>query len=457
MSRSRPCLVAMACMCLGGCAAGTNVPARLDPIESPPSNVLRAHDNLQRGESLLLNGDIDASRSYFDRAVNLLLDSDFHQSSTPPKAMETIDRIAGLELDHLRDDGLGNLDSLNPLLEEVIATLLFKPTESEIDRVQEKVSHGSPVSFPVVVDSRVVAFIKAFSTVRRTSIQNALGRASEYIPVYKKLFRERGLPEDLAYLPIIESGYRMHATSRARAKGVWQFMAATARMFDLRVDWVVDERLDPFKSAVAAAKYLSTLHREYGDWYLALACYNGGTRRIDRAIRHLKTRDFFKLAQTRYLRRETRNYVPAFIAAIIIARSPSDYGFSPAKADPIFADTKWIQVPSPADLTQISRLSGLDTARLKTLNPELIRDFTPFNIDTYSLRVPRDTKEDWLDRVVRLPEEKKYFIGWYRVRRGDNLYHIARKFGTSVWKIKRVNNLNSNLIHPGDRLRIPRD
>jgi membrane-bound lytic murein transglycosylase D len=270
------------------------------------------------------------------------------------------------------------------------------------------------------------------------------------------LFHEHGLPEELAYLPIIESGYRFNALSRARARGVWQFMAATARMFGLRVDWVVDERLDPFKSALAAAKYLKTLYKDYGDWYLALACYNGGTRRVDRAIRRLRSRDFFRLARTRYLRRETRNYVPAFLASVIIARSPEEYGFVYEGEPVVFVNTRWIELPSPVDLAQISRLSGVPVSRIKQLNPELIRDFTPFNIKTYRMRFPSEIPDDWIAQIKRLPPEKKYFVGWYRVKRGDNLYQIARRFGTSVWKIKRVNKLKSNMIHPGDRLLIPR-
>lgn len=357
------------------------------------------------------------------------------------------------------DNTAENIEQQETLLEEMISIPHFKPTKQEVLQFKNNIDNEPPrYTIPITINSRVLSFIKAFKTIRRKGIQRALNRSVEYIEEFKRIFREKGLPEELAYLPIIESGYRIHALSRARARGIWQFMASTARIFSLRVDWVVDERRDPFKAADAAAKYLKQLYKKYDDWYLALAGYNGGTRRLDRAIRRLKTKDFFKIAKYRwYIRRETRNYVPAFLAALLIAKIPEKYGFTVEPDEKIFENTKTAQTPSPVSLKDMASLTGVPYSTLQKINPELAHEFTPFNKKYYSIRLPMDVDESLLSQMKRVPPEKKLFVGWYRVRRGDCLYSIARKFRTSVKKIKKTNKLGSNLIRPGKRLLIPRD
>lgn len=371
-------------------------------------------------------------------------------------------KITEIELNYIKDrsPSSATVKEHEGYLDEVISTELFPPSAQEIKVIRETMDHQKPqYSIPITINPKVVSFIKAFRGIRKKNIQNALNRSVEYIDEFKRIFKEQGLPEDLAYLPLVESGYRIHALSRARAKGVWQFMASTARTFGLRVDWVVDERRDPYKSAAAAAKYLKKLYEEFGDWYLALAAYNGGAGRLKRAIKRLKTKDFFKIARHRwYIRRETRNYVPAFLAALIIAKDPENYGFTieKNKEEKIFANTKTIQIPSPVDVKQAAALANISYNELQKINPELIREFTPFDKNLYSIRVPNTVDESTLTELNRLPPAKKYFIGWYKVKRGDSLYSIARKFNTSVKKIKKTNKLRSNLIHPGKHLLIPR-
>jgi len=428
-----------------------------------PPYLRRAESNFQKGKSLLLAGDVEGGRYYFDRVVNILLDMEGGSKTFNHRGYleHYINKISEIEFSYFKDRSLSseNMDRHESFLDEVISTPLFPPSKLEIKQIQDELQGREPqYSIPITINSKVVSFIKAFQNIRRKNIQNALNRSVEYIDGFKKIFRDFGLPEDLAYLPMIESGYRVYALSRARARGMWQFMASTARMFGLRVDWVVDERNDPFKSAAAAAKYLKKLYEDFGDWYLALACYNGGTRRVNRAIRRLKTKDFFKIAKSRYIRRETRNYVPAFLAALIIAKNPQNYGFSieKDKVEKIFINSKTITIPSPVNLNQVAKRVQIPLKELQKINPELIRDFTPFNRDTYSIRVPASIDESSLAQLKRLPPEKKYFVGWYKVRRGDSLYSIARKFNTSVRRIKVANKLKSNLIHPGKRLLIPR-
>lgn len=425
-----------------------------------PANVQRAEQHVNKAEILYENGDVQEAQYYFDRALDLLLDSGQAQRTSleQRRLNELIHRISDIELGYLKESAHENAGAHAAFIDEVVSTPLYKPSSIEIYKMREELHRQKPrYSIPITVNSWVVSFIKAFRTVRKKNIQNALNRSVEYIDDFKRIFRSYELPEDLAYLPIIESGFRVNALSRARARGVWQFMASTARMYGLRVDWVVDERKDPYKSCHAAAKFLKQLYKIYGDWYLALASYNGGPRRVSRAVRRLKTKDFFKISRKRYyLRRETRNYVPAFLASLIIAKNPTAYGFKIEAAPTRLGNTKKVEIPSPVSLKEAAKTTGIPYSRLQKINPELIREFTPFNKKHYTIRVPKDVDASSLEQLKRLPPAKRYFVGWYRVKRGDSLYSIARKFNTSVRKIKRANKLRSNLIRPGKRLLIPR-
>ncbi len=425
-------------------------------FEPTTSHLKRANLTFEQGKKFLLDGNIEGSKYYFDRTINILLDSNSIELNNKKYLDYYVNKISEIELNYLKSNEIKNSTQQKAFLDEVISTPLFNLSEKEISQFKKKMNKKQPkYSIPIVVNSKVISFLKAFQNIKHNSIQRAIYRSQKYIEEFKRILRDNEVPEDLAYLPIIESGFRTKAVSRARAKGIWQFMASTARMFGLRVDWVVDERLDPIKSTHAAAEYLKSLFEEYGDWYIALACYNGGTRRVNKAIKRLKTKDFFNIARSRYIRRETRNYVPAFLASLIIVKSPEEYGFN---SDITYTteNTKIIKIPSPVDLNTVSLKSKIPYSKLKELNPELIRHFTPFNKKYYFLRVPESTDEASILELKRLPPQKKYFVGWYKVKRGDNLYAIARKFGTSVKKIKRVNKLRSNLIKPGKQLLIPR-
>ncbi|MCP4220067.1 MAG: transglycosylase SLT domain-containing protein [bacterium] len=460
MLRNKLIYIFILALLINNCASVSQkkrISSKAGPV---PHYLKRAELNFQNGKEFLLNGDLAKANHYFDRVINILLDSG-HEGVDKRQLDNYIAKISQLELAYLADNVSDDNIRRESFLDEVIATPLFTPSPREISQFKKKIKHKGKAkpkySVPITINPRVISFIKAYQTVRHKNIQNALNRSTEYIDAFKKIFRDRGMPEDLAYLPIIESGFRVKALSRARAMGVWQFMAATAKMFGLRVDWIVDERRDPYKAAAAAADYLQHLYKQYGDWYLSLACYNGGPRRVNRAIRGMKTKDFFKIASTRrYLRRETRNYVPAFIASLIIAKSPEEYGFTIEPLEKIFEHTKEVQTPSPVSLKEMASLTNVPYTELKKINPELLRDFTPFNKKQYTVRLPLDADESTLTQLKRLPAEKKLFVGWYRVKRGDSLYAIARKFKTTVRKIKKTNKLRSNMIHPGRRLLIPR-
>jgi membrane-bound lytic murein transglycosylase D len=422
---------------------------------------IRAETCFQQGKTCLERRDIPGARSYFDQAVDLLMDG---VAASEPNTDASnllngyIDKIAAIELNLLKDKNSPENGQEEAFLDQVVSTPLFLPSEKDVQDLKQKVNEATVVTYtiPVIVNPQVVSFLKAFQTIRHDGIQRALDRSQEFIGSFKEIFHKYGVPEDLAYLPIIESGFRVDATSRARAKGSWQFMAATARLFGLRVDWQVDERLDPFKAADAAARFLKNLYEEYNDWYIALACYDGGPRRVKKAMRVLQTSDFFEINQSRHIRKETKNYVPAFLASLIIARSPQEYGFTTNSSMPVFVNSKTITVPSPASLSRIATLLELPYEELKGLNPELLRDITPSNLSEYRLRVPASANETALANLERIPPEKIPKYNYYRVRSGDSIYSIATRHRTTVSGIKKVNGLKSNLIRPGMNLIIPR-
>ena len=319
----------------------------------------------------------------------------------------------------------------------------------KIKRVIEK--EKRVYEYPIEINDLVKRFIYAYTTKYRKFMEDSLRRSGKYIDFIKRVFKKEGIPVEIAYLPIIESGFKEKAMSYARARGMWQFMRSTGRLFGLQINWWVDERLDPIRSTYAAAKYLKYLYNRLGDWNLALAAYNGGTRRVERGIRRTGTRDFWKIK--RYLRRQTANYVPAFIATVIIATNREDYGFSNETEPPFKYDE--VEVPSPTDLRVIAKCAGISYSTIRAFNPHILRFTTPGNLKTYTVRIPPGTKQAFLENFNKLSSRERLKWTWYRVNKGDSLYRISRKFRVPISAIKDANNMKYNLIHPGQRLLIP--
>ncbi len=315
----------------------------------------------------------------------------------------------------------------------------------------------------IVRDPKVDRHIQYFNGDIRDRFHTWLIRLGRYRPMVESVFAEFGLPLDLAYLSLVESGFNPRAYSRARATGPWQFMKGTARLYGLRVNWWVDERRDPIKSTVAAARYLRDLYDLFGNWPLAMAAYNAGEGRVGRALRKTDGESFYEIARSRYIRRETKEYVPRFMAATIIAKNPDQYGFPSFLPDP--HQFEEVIVSRPLHLRDIAKATKISFAELRGLNPELRRYVTPPKHKEYHLKVPVGTKEQViavLDQIPtykkstppRLKKGQKVPKGWYRVRWGDSLWKIARRFRTSVRELMAINNLSSILIKPGDLLAI---
>src|SRR6267143_2469838 len=301
--------------------------------------------------------------------------------------------------------------------------------------------------YPVVENDRVQYFLGRFTGDQRGVIGRWLRRSSRYREMVRRTFRDRGLPEDLAFTAMIESGFDPGAVSRVGAKGLWQFMARTARLYGLRVDRRVDERLDPEKSTAAAAAYLGDLYKQFGSWFLAQAAYNAGEVKVWRAIRLSRTTDFWELAQGRHLRTETKDFVPSIQAITLIARSPDRYGFEVATDSPPQFET--VQAPPATDLRRLARAAGLPPGALRTLNPELCRGVTPPGA-FYTLRVPPAAKDPVALAILASPERTVHVV-----RQDETLSQIAKKYDVSVTDIARWNKLGRlDRIQPGDRIRV---
>jgi membrane-bound lytic murein transglycosylase D len=285
-----------------------------------------------------------------------------------------------------------------------------------------------------------------------------LERSGRYAPMIRGELRARGMPEDLLYLALIESGFSPRAYSRAHASGIWQFIEETGRRYGLRVSSYLDERRDPVKSTVAALDYLEELYDRFGSWYLAAAAYNTGENRVDRILRERvggKRGDdalFWRIAP--YLPRETRDYVPLMLAAGYIAKEPAKYGFEDLEYHAPL-EYEAVSVPSATTLRSIARAAGISQEEVQDLNPHLLQGVTPPG-QNWSVRLPRGRSETYAHNIERVLAEERLATVEHTVRRGETLSHIAQRYGTSVSALQAANvGIQPRRIHVGQRVRVP--
>lgn len=330
-----------------------------------------------------------------------------------------------------------------------------KETDTADDlEIEQKARTGARYEFPIVINKKVKHFISYYSTVNSSFTRRSLKRAQLYLPEMRRILRQYHIPEELAYMVLIESGFTTHAYSRARACGPWQFISGTGRNYGLKINWWVDERRDPLKSSYAAAKYLHDLYGYFDSWYLAAAAYNAGEGKIMRAIKRHKTEDFWEMSRYRYLKRETKEYIPRLIAAILIAKEPEKYGLSDVGYLPPLTFDE-VEVHDATDLQVVAWAAGCKFSALKKLNPELRYWCTPPKVKKYLVKVPSGTGEQCQQRLAGLPPEQRITFRRHRIRSGESLSTIARRYRTSIRPIKELNNLAGNMIRAGSYLVIP--
>ncbi|WP_456386190.1 LysM peptidoglycan-binding domain-containing protein [Desulfolithobacter sp.] len=371
--------------------------------------------------------------------ITYLVDSqaDPDTIDTPP---DTVAQYEVAEPQQLLEEELSALNQLGP----------WEQPAREIPPEEAQVSFD----FPITINKQVEFYLDLFQNRQRHYFKRWLARSTKYLPAIEKELEKAGLPRDLVYLAMIESGFNPRAYSRAHASGMWQFIRSTGRNYGLRIDRWVDERRNPEKATKAAIAYLSALYDEFGDWYLAVAAYNAGEGKIGRAIRRYKTRDFWQLARYRYLRLETKRYVPKLIAAILIAREPEKYGFTDIKyQEPERYDL--VKVPPRTDLAAVATAGNISVKALKDLNTELLRNQTPPDLTSYTLRLPEGSGEMVAVNLKRLHPVITTGFKTHKVRKGDTLTRICRKYGLNKTTLLKANNLHSATLRPGQRLRIP--
>jgi len=317
-----------------------------------------------------------------------------------------------------------------------------------LEGLQEITAPGSPqedeevitYDVPVVMNERVEFFIRYFQTRARGHFERWLARSTRYLPMVKRIMAENGLPEDLAYLALIESGFNPLAVSRARAVGMWQFIKGTANKYDLKVNWWIDERRDPEKSTRAAARYLKDLYSMFNSWYLAVAGYNAGEKKILKAIDKHKSNDFWVMARYKYLKRETKDYIPKYIAALLIAKEPEKYGFYGLEYhEPLVYEE--VGVPGAMDLRVIAQACGCSVEEIKELNPELTRWFTPPDYPGFEIKIPAERADTFRENLVQIPPQERMRFLTHKVKKGETLLRIARVYGVTTEPLLYFNNL----------------
>ena len=431
---------------------------------SDPVSVLIALSmtHFEAGQRELREGHLEMAKAEFNKSLEVLLESRYG-ARTVPRIREHFDRlverISAHELTALaQGDGFTEKKYEPATLDDLLSISTFEQppatpeTKQAVSADLEETHHD--VDIPL--NARGLQYVQLVSGRLKGYLEEGLSRGAQYLPMIQDVFRAEGLPLDLAYVPLIESAFKPSALSKAKAKGIWQFMRGTALENGLQHDWYIDERAEPEKATRAAAKYLTTLHNMFGDWHLALASYNGGPGRVQRAMKRSKRDDFWALsASSRFLPRETRDYVPLILAAIVIARNPVQYGLTVVE-QPV-PPSERITVYGPIDLRKIAEWAGVPAEVIQDLNPQLRRWTTPVRATDYTLNVPEGTGAQILAALAAAESDELASFNRYTVRKGETISTIAKKLKVSRTDLAEANYLTTKAqLGAGQQLIIPR-
>ena len=435
---------------------GPEVPLVADPITEL---IAKVEKEFAVGREEWQRDRLVAAREHFDRAVDMLLSVKGGARSEPRLNAELehlLDRISALDVMALREgDGFTESKSEPAAIDELLSAATFEPP-SPMSTTEETVALDLarlPRDVPIVVNEKVLSYVELFQGRMHDFIQAGLDRGQRYLPMIQGVLKSEGLPLDLAYVPLVESAFKLNALSRVSAKGMWQFMQATGTEYGLKTTWFVDERSDPEKSTLAAAQYLKALNQMFdGDWHFALASYNAGPGRLMRAARQSRKSDYWDITATsRYLPRETREYVPMILAAIIIAKNPTLYGFDVAAPPPLAFET--VHVPNSLDLKFIAEWADVPIEHIQELNPVLRRTTTPMG--GHDVKVPMGTAATIRERLTTAEPLYRAFK-FHEVKSRETLTSVARKYGVSVAELRTANELSSKAkVRRGQVLSIP--
>ncbi len=453
------CLGLLASGCAHGQPAGrAKGPAPLlTPAEFTTRLIATADAHLARGMDESRQGHLESARHEFNRAVDVYLTAPggaYSSAAVAEAYRRTLQAVQVQELEVLAaGDGFTETQSEPAAIDDVGDVSLGSMYGDEIRGIAEEALRRDPAGLTIELNDEVLSCIDLYQGRLREWFEAALSRGGRYLPHIRDVFAAEGIPQDLAYLALVESAFHTRALSSAKAKGMFQFMPATGRRFGLAQDWWVDERSDPDKATRAAARYLRELYELFGDWNLALASYNAGEGRVSRAMERYGANDFWTLSRVSNLAQETRNYVPMIHAAIIVARAADKYGFEIAPDAALAYDT--VPVKGAVDLRVIAECVGTGVSTVQSLNPELRRLATPAN-RTFRVKVPEGKGQDLSGCLETLPAEKRVAFRTHVVGRGQSLASIAKRYGAKPGEIASANSLGSGKrLARGTELIIP--
>jgi len=440
-------------------AAPTPTPVQQVQSQEKPDaaaqTIAEAGKSFEAGQTDYKAGHLDAAKQDFNHAVDILMQGpvDIKSDARLQQEFDKItDEINKLEMVAFKaGDGFAEQQSEPaPIDEANTVTFAVDPNlkakaEADLPNLQS--------DLPLMINDYVAGYINYFSTRGRDTFEGAMVRSGRYKEMIFRIFKEEGVPQDLIYLAQAESGFKPLALSRARARGMWQFMSSRGAGYGLHRSWWIDDRQDPEKATRAAARHLKDLYNQFGDWYLAMAAYNSGPGNVQQAVKRTGYADFWELYKRNVLPGETKNYVPIILAMTIISKNPARYGLDTVTPEPpLHYDV--VKVNYPVDLRLVAECVDAPVDTLVELNPSLLRRTTPKD-QAYDLRIPAGSKEMYETAIASIPEDKRVAWRYHKVAAGDSLTAVAHKYRTTEKAIAQANNLQGTTLTAETRLVIP--
>jgi len=432
--------------------AQTPQPEKPDPV---PEMIAQAEKALADGQADYKAGHLDAAKQDFNHAVDILMEGPVEIKSDDRLQQEfdkITEEINKLEMVAFKEgDGFAEQQPEPAPIDE--ANQVTFPADASVTAKAEADLKTTQSDLPLMINEYVAGYINYFSTHGRGVFEGALVRSGRYREMILRIFKEEGIPQDLIYLAQAESGFKPLALSRARARGMWQFMASRGVGYGLRRSWWVDDRQDPEKATRAAARHLKDLYNQFGDWYLAMAAYNSGPGNVQQAVRRTGYADFWELYKRNVLPAETKNYVPIILAMTIMSKNPAQYGLDAVQPDPPMKYDV-VKVNYPVDLRLVAECVDVPIEQMIDLNPSLLRRTTPKD-QPFDLRLPLGSKDKYEAAIATIPVEKRVAWRYYKVQPGDTLAGVARKYRTTERAIAQANNLQPGPLANEAKLVIP--
>ena len=422
--------------------------------------ISEARRRFEKGAELYDTGFLKQAKAEFDSAIDTLLSSSrtFPGNDRIRKELnDLVAKVHEMELTAIRNgDGFTDQNSQRAAIDDINLVPTFPaPIDPRQKEAVEAVVRNTVHDLPIEINGRVLTALQYFQNGRgRNTMSVGLERLGLYRPMMERILMDEEVPLDLVFLAQAESAFLPRAISRAKARGMWQFISSRGKEYGLRQTWWIDERSDPEKSTRAAARHLSDLYDQFKDWPLAMAAYNAGPVRVSKALKKTGATTFWQLADKKALPKETINYVPTILAFAIIGRNPEQYGFNVEPQPPL--QTERVELEKATDLRVIAENLEIPVDQLKELNPHVLRWTTPPDDSDFELILPKGYSEKFLDKVASMPDNERIIWRYHNVKKGETLSAIARNYGVSVNDLTQANSISTKTsLKVGQELLIP--